>query len=745
MNGFKGFHRFPISGMAAVLFSCLLVLSCSDDIIESSKDRVGKHSDNICFGISQTDEAWTKSSAGTGSASVKDTEYYVLRAENSSDTLCLRATVTDGISVSAFGNDAPETRSAPVVSLETYGSFRVQAHCTDAGVPVGVFYMDDVADNLNAGVWSTRNVYYWPGADRTLRFFAWAPVDAAFTSVPESPENTVLGYEVPQDVADQKDVVVAVTSDMPGNSNTEVPLGFRHICSAIRFEFGSEMQPGTIKSVALKNVKYAGSYDMASDTWTLNDGVASFTQDLGLATIGNEADGSNLTTPEGTFMMVPQTLPDGAEVEVVFVDGVTGQEREPMTVSIAGSRWPQGMTVTYKLSITPEYEFRLETNPVLDAHYEILKTNLIVSVPDNVSWTITAPTLNGKAVTIQSQSDMNNFAQNGFWTDRRLNSSGGDAGTARGSNIYEGKGAGIFPIAVFVPENVGDTQRTFDLEVEVNNNAITPLSVRQWSPNWYKIYDGTSIGCERLQSEDAQWGFSWDSDFSITYNLVGCDDDACVELRNYIAWIKTIRDLQDSWLFGWLFNLIFDEAPDLSFIDMTETDLGGFIFHDYRADVVTINLGQLVTDGIAESESDGQQNTRDIYNFNGIQLVNRMISMIEAIPGCPPPTIEGNGIFPDDNAAIKCMELNSWNIVSIESEEMLTLTDSDNPNWYLPSMNEIIGLTDPEADPVTGDYWTSTAVRLSSTHSYVYSAGAQMTSEEERVSFHHVRAVRKKP
>lgn len=739
MKGFKGFHRFPISGMAAVLFSCLLVLSCSDDIIESSKDRVGKHSDNICFGISPADEDWTKASAGTGAASVKDTEYYVLRAENSSDTLCLRATVTDGISVSAFGNDAPETRSAQVVSLETYGSFRVQAHCTDAGVPVGVFYMDDVADNLNAGVWSTRNVYYWPGEDRTLRFFAWAPVDAAFTSVPESPENTVLGYEVPQAVADQKDVVVAVTSDIPGNSNTEVPLGFRHICSAIRFEFGREMQPGTIKSVELKNVKYAGSYDMASDTWALNDGVASFKQDLGLPTTGNEPDDSPLTKPEGTFMMVPQTLPDGAEVEVVFVDGVTGQEREPMTVSIAGSRWPQGMTVTYKLSITPEYEFRLETNPVLDAHYEILKTNLIVSVPDNVSWTITAPTLNGKAVTIQSQNDMNNFAQNGFWTDRMINQDGNDTGSARGTSSYQGRGSGLFPIAVFIPENVGDGSRIIDLSASVNGNAATSIGITQLSPSWY----GNGLGCERLQSEDSPWGFYWSSDFSITYDLRNCDESSRVTIREYVEWTKAIHTLVNmpflGVLFGWIFGT---DIPDLSFVDMEKS--GTFLGLGGRADEVTINLGELRTEAnVALSYDNGQQNTREIYNFEGIQLVNRLIAMLEAIPGCEVSTT-GTGLNPTDNAAITCMELNSWNVVDAGDEQILKLTDvNDIPEWYLPSRNEIDGIEDLEYPLSKEGYWTSTAINDSET-AFLYTPDG-IISTARRDENHHVRAVRKKP
>lgn len=705
MNGFKGFHRFPISGMAAVLFSCLLVLSCSDDIIESSKDRVGKHSDNICFGISQTDEAWTKSSAGTGSASVKDTEYYVLRAENSSDTLCLRATVADGISVSAFGNDAPETRSAPVVSLETYGSFRVQAHCTDAGVPVGVFYMDDVADNLNAGVWSTRNVYYWPGADRTLRFFAWAPVDAAFTSVPESPENTVLGYEVPQDVADQKDVVVAVTSDMPGNSNTEVPLGFRHICSAIRFEFGSEMQPGTIKSVALKNVKYAGSYDMASDTWTLNDGVASFTQDLGLATTGNEADGSNLTTPEGTFMMVPQTLPDGAEVEVVFVDGVTGQEREPMTVSIAGSRWPQGMTVTYKLSITPEYDLEFTSEPeIQDAHYVIYPINIKAgNIPGG--WTLTST---DPSVTLRTGHTV--LTRRGFWIERDRGGAS-ISSTAVGDNIT---------VLAFLEENVGETTREVNLELRPTNmpNAIPRIfTISQLCPSW-----NGDLGCERIEDGDYPWGFMWPDGMKITYNMRNAGLGDLIKnalLLAYLSWFTDYNDFItiDTWA-----------------LSVTS---------------VTINFDAVPQVLVATSEDNGKRNTDELYNFNGISDVATLMSVLENWGGTTTDVLPLN---PEEFAARACVMKNKFGVTIEENMgqtiEVPVLAEEDLV-WYLPSKNEALMMQDTGEYALDGIYWTSTnhvteGEGEHNENAYIYTAGGS-TSIEKRDVYHHVRAVRKKP
>lgn len=703
MDGFKGFHRFPISGMAAVLFSCLLVLSCSDDIIESSKDRVGKHSDNICFGISPADEDWTKGSAGTGAASVKDTEYYVLRAENSSDTLCLRATVTDGISVSAFGNDAPETRSAQVVSLETYGSFRVQAHCTDAGVPVGVFYMDDVADNLNAGVWSTRNVYYWPGADRTLRFFAWAPVDAAFTSVPESPENTVLGYEVPQYVSHQKDVVVAVTSDMPGNSNTEVPLVFRHICSAIRFKFGSEMQPGTIKSVALKNVKNAGSYDMASNTWTLNDGVASFTQVLELDTDGNEAVDSNLTARDSTFMMVPQTLPDGAEVEVVFEDDVTGQTRE-MTVSIAGSCWPQGMTVTYKLSITPEYDLEFTSEPeIQDAHYVIYPINIKAgNIPGG--WTLTST---DPSVTLRTEHTV--LTRRGFWIERDRGGAS-ISSTAVGDNIT---------VLAFLEENVGETTREVNLELRPTNmpNAIPRIfTISQLCPSW-----NGDLGCERIEDADYPWGFMWPDGMKITYNMrnAGLGDLIKNALLNaYLSWF---------------------------------TDYNNFVTKEtilWSISSVTINFDAVPQVLVATSEDDGKRNTDELYNFNGISDVATLMSILEDWGGTTTDVLPLN---PEEFAARACVMKNKFG-VTIESNggetiEVPVLAEEDLV-WYLPSKNEAPRMQDTGEYALDGIYWTSTNYvaedEQHNENAYIYTAGGS-TSVEKRNVYHHVRAVRKKP
>ena len=388
MNAYKYRNLF---GGATALLSCLLLFSCDSEALFDRSDVgfVGKHSDSICFGVSPDGNAQTRSQVTDG-RNEYTAEQFVLRSQDSADTLCVRAIVSEGIHSS--GGRQAVTRATPVDENNFYDKFHVLAYWKKNGLLVEeLFYMnEDVSDKGN-NLWSATNTYYWPGDGHSLQFYAWAPVDA-FTATPKIPTETTLKYTVPLDVALQNDLLVTTTEELNGNSNTVVPLTFRHICTAVRFETGSQMQAGEIKSVSLKGVKYVGTYDMASNNnpWKLQDDTQDFSQTLKKIMTGSEADGAAITSTEGTFMMLPQTLPEGATVEVVFVDGTTGTERT-LSASIAGMEWPQGTTVTYRISITPEYELEFISEPeIQDAHYIIYPIH--IKAGDNIpggSWTLT--------------------------------------------------------------------------------------------------------------------------------------------------------------------------------------------------------------------------------------------------------------------------------------------------------------------------------------------------------------------
>lgn len=729
----KAYKNRYLTGSLTALLSCLLLFSCSEDeLFDRGCSPAGEYSDHISFGVSPDGNAQTRSLA-SDSGNEYSAEQFVLRSQDSADTLCVRAIVSEGIHSS--GGRQAVTRATPVSEGYFYDAFHVLAYWKKDGQLVQEqFYMDENVSDNGSNLWSSTDTYYWPGDGHSLQFYAWAPVDA-FIATPQAPTETTLEYTVPSDVSGQNDLVVTTTEELNGNSNIVVPLTFRHICTAVRFETGSQMQAGTISSVTLKGIKKTGTYDMAKYTWALTEATDDFTQKLNHATTGTETAGSEVTSAAQTFMMLPQTLSDGATVEVVFVDGTTGTERT-LSASIAGMEWPQGTTVTYRISITPEYEFNLSDERTLDAHYEIYQTTLSVSgVPEGTQWTISSP--DDVAVTIQAQSDMNSWAKQGYWTEKRqeTDASGNltDIGSARGEASYSGTGSGDFPIAIFVPENIGDEKRSIALSVTVNGSVVQTINIEQYAPSWY----GSNIGCERLEGDMQPWGFYWSSDFKLVFDLTNCDENDRQSLATYVNFYQ-------SFIIRLIAFLIGIDIPDLSYVKMDTH--GGFLGFGEVADKITINLGSLDAGNIAESQDDGQRNTRDIYNFEGIQLTNNIINRIQQSVGGYTDDmmdIEGSGSLPTNNAAIACMKLNSWNVVTAQEEEVLTLTNGTLPEWYLPASGEITDISDAE-HPLSGNYWTSTSVENSHEYSYKYDATGSI-SQERRDTELHVRAVRKKP
>ncbi len=727
-------------GMATMLL-CTLLFSCNnEDFLESGNPE--KACDNICFGISSDKNVQTRGYAGSDDEGYT-ADRFVLRSDDSADTLCVRAIVSDGINVSGFEGEQALTRATPVGKDNFYDKFHVLAYWSKNGAPIDQFYMNTNASNTSASVgtgaiWSTEQIYYWPGADHSFQFYAWAPTDAGGLTTPSAPTSKELAYTVPAEATSQKDIVVATTNEIQGDNNAAVPLTFKHICTAVRFAVGSQMQPGSIKSVALKGVKNAGTYDMAAGNWSLGDATVNFSQTLNKETTGTETNGDAITSPEGTFMMLPQTLPAGATVEVVFVNA--NSEERTLTASIGSTEWTMGTTVTYRLSITPEYNFELtDENPVLDAHYEIFKTTLkVTDMPAGTQWTVTA----NSDATIILQSGLNDYAKQGFWTDRFMNNQT-DAGSARGEVSFTGTGSGEFPIAIFVPENIGETNRSIDLSVKVadSDEIVETLVLTQLAPSW-----NGALGCERIESDPCQWGFYWSSDFKIIYDLTSCDNASRESIYDYIAWTKTLKNLTNLPFIGWIFEWIFgDNIPDLSFVSVDRTNIGGNSLlnpPNYIADKITIDLGSITTSGIALSTNDGQSNTAEIYNFEGISLVNDIISRVESIPGYQVSTV-GTGVFPSHNASIACMKLNSWNVVTVQDNKILQLK-TEKPSWYLPAQMEAPTMSDSEY-PLSGTYWTSTAEN-NNQNAYIWNAGEESANTvAQRDAYHKVRAVRQKP
>ena len=687
------------TGGMALMLLCSLLTSCSNEELLGEKSQL-EGCNTISFGLTHDAEPNTKGCSEASSAAFTANRF-VLRSDQSADTLCVRTLVSDGINVSGFEGEQTITRGTPVGNDNFYNNFHVLAYWNKNGEPVDQFYMDTNARNATASVgtgaiWSTDQIYYWPGAGHSFQFYAWAPTDASGLDTPSSPQSKSLTYAVPDAAADQKDIVVAATEEIQGDNNAAVPLQFEHICTAVRFVVGNEMQPGTIQSVALKHVANSGTYSMSNKSWTLNAAVTDFTQQLNLSTTGSEANGTEITTAEGTFMMLPQTFASDspAEVEVVFIN--ENQETRTLTASIASSQWPIGKTVTYRLSISPEYELEFLSEPEYqDAHYVIYPITIKADKLPEGGWTLTSndPT-NVTFVENFAHPGLQSLVDQGYWLKDYC-----------GTSTLTSTSVGEVKIYVFLKENIDEKDRDITLSLKPaaqGNYKAQEFSFKQYCPAW-----NNEIGVERIQDKDYPWGFNWDSSMKITYSMPNTWNAAII----HILW----------GIFG-----------DHSYVESS----GAVIRRNWK---VTVDFSKVPKLTQATSADDGQTNTWEIYTFDGINEASSIMAQLESWGGVPDKELPSN---PQEFAAWACAMKNQFGVNSKTQQGEVVyvpVLDQADLKWYLPAQNEASSMN----DNLSGDYWTSTAITEPGTTAYKYTAGG-LTSAHDRNKSIHVRAVRKK-
>ena len=726
MKGIHNIHKMTAS-IAAVLLSASLFSCSSDDFFGKAEGT----SEGISFGV--TDAAETRA------ANVNDAQtvaHYVLRSDASADTLCVRAIVTDGI-----GNDdnKPMTRAAMQTTM--YDKFNVVAAYKEDGNIGSQFFMNEIATN-NGTNWVPQRIYYWPGSNRQLRFLAWAPTDATFQAVPNSPTATTLQYTTPAEAKDQRDIVAAATDfiDSPAKEGNCIPVGlqFKHLCTAVKIKTGAQMTAGTIKSVSITNVKNSGSYDMVSSTWSL-------TVTPNKATTGTTPNGTDLNAGESTLMLLPQTLGADSELKVEFHDNISGRDRI-LSASLNGAEWPMGKTVTYRLSITPEYELNIEnTSEMLDAHYivEPIKVK-IGNLEPNAKWTLTAKIdgeiYNGIDVSVlldNPEDGALNVAKQGFWIDKYVEIKRNDEGeiiskkltnqTARGTATVTGTGSLETNAYVFIPENIGNTDRNITITLKVDGSSDADAykkTITQKCPSW----NGSNVGYERFEKDNKgiyPFGFLWDR--KVEYSYQGF-------LALLFKWVANSYKTAD------VDYLTTKYTFQLWFKSITTATI------DYTAINNSLNVGM--------SADDGLENTRKLYTFKNIGSISELENDFDNMKilgyKWQDKKTEGGHYETVKNFAAKMAVMrNKFNVEKREQKDTdgntvifyVPYIEENDIVWYLPASNEQKGITDTEY-PLSGTYWSSTAAD-DNTHAYIYSSGSEPVIGE-RMATHKIRAARRK-
>ena len=736
MKGKMNIHKLTAS-IAAVLLSASLFSCSSDDFFGKPESE---STNGISFGVSTENSAATRANKTDDGLTVAR---YTLRSDNSADTLCVRAVVTDGI-----GNNANKPATRAAMQTSTYNDFKVVAAVKENGNVGSQYYMNDVATKTGTN-WVPSKVYYWPGSNRQLRFLAWAPTDAVFQSVPNSPNTTTLQYTTPAEAKNQRDLVAAATDfiDSPANNGTCTPvsLNFKHLCTAVIIKTGETMTAGTIKSVSLKGVKNSGTYDMVNSAWTLTDSKADFTISPNQATTSTTPNGTDLNAGESTFMLLPQTLGADSKLEVEFHDNISGKDRI-LTASLNGAEWPMGKTVTYRLSITPEYELNIEnTSEMLDAHYivEPIKVK-IGNLEPNAKWTLTAK-IDGEiynsidvSVLLDNPEDgALNVAKQGFWIDKYVEIKRNDEGeiiskkltnqTARGTATVTGTGNLETNAYVFIPENIGNTDRNITITLKVDGSSDADAykkTITQKCPSW----NGNNVGYERFEKDNEgiyPFGFLWDR--KVEYSYQGF-------LALLFKWVANSYKTAD------VDYLTTKYTFQLWFKSITTATI------DYTAINNSLNVGMNTEDGL--------ENTKKLYTFKNIGSISELENDFDNLKilgyKWQDKKTEGGHYETVKNFAAKMAVMrNKFNIEKREQKDpegnkvIFYVPDIEENDivWYLPASNEQKGITDTEY-PLSGTYWSSTAAD-DNTHAYVYSSSGESVIGE-RMATHKIRAARRK-
>lgn len=353
------------------LAALALMVSCSE-----SEDLVSPTlSGNKITFSSETVNAWQ---SGEGSATAKAAATRAVNRTNDGGPLVAQSSIGRQLYIHPVGQvgvyfhnakDQLVTRTGQLIAdaandhVLTRGSksesvsdpFLVSAYYntpTGSSDPSGTFFDFADAKSIPNGKYRiSDDTKTWPTSG-TLDFYAFMynggdNGKAMITTTTGTP--STLHYKASSsDITHQPDLRVAQAKGQSRNAtdaSSPVALTFNHVLTAITFAASNDMVPGTVKSVTIKGVYGEGDYNCSSLTWSGQKTATNYSITTNVPVDG--INGVALTTDANTLMMVPQTCPDGATLEIVFNNG---SEDQTITASLAGQQWTAGSSIIYQLS-----------------------------------------------------------------------------------------------------------------------------------------------------------------------------------------------------------------------------------------------------------------------------------------------------------------------------------------------------------------------------------------------------------
>lgn len=340
---------------------------------------------------------------GSGAASTRaggEKQLYeplVLTDDAASQTLYLhtydseRIGFEPGDDVQSAATDGAQTRGNQIETAEDlikfHKDFMVNACFRDLGNEYIEWCKTQVSSANN--YWRTEKTRYWPG-ERELSFMAVSPT-AEFNSLNKkvfSDLRAEFSYTAKKqgnnrDAEAQTDLLLAAGACKKSSSvNGRAPLKFHHALSAIKFAV-RDVLDGEVVNVQIAGVRSSGNcvYTASADgegrfEWSDQSGNETYSQDFNYKVEGRPAEGIkpgddsqdillNDAMPEKTFMLIPQRIPDNAEIIVTLKRTNPGKDEDgnqlPETITVRGKikandvqEWLPGHEYVYTISTSKD-------------------------------------------------------------------------------------------------------------------------------------------------------------------------------------------------------------------------------------------------------------------------------------------------------------------------------------------------------------------------------------------------------
>lgn len=344
---------------------------------------------------------------------------------------------------------------------DIHKNFTVFAHKNTGGNTYFNWSETHVADMAN-NIWYTGRTEYWP-ASENLTFHAVSPAVELDNLTGLSAHDGVIsfGYTARKGTANndaelQNDLLLSSYSCNKQTHTGQAPLNFHHALSAVKFAV-RDVLDGEVVNIKISGVRSKGicTYEMNREdaysvVWTGQEGSETYSQDFNYTLTGqgivDPSDDSkdkvlNEKMPEKTFMLIPQQIPDEAEIIVTLKrNNVTEGVRSEITVKgkIKANdveEWLPGHEYIYTISTSKDnwvYIFDAKGNEA--EGYE----NIYVYSPNNDNFAKLQNNAEYSVMSYRYRANQQNHVEELRWT---ANFNGSESYEVNGSNdvLYEGK------------------------------------------------------------------------------------------------------------------------------------------------------------------------------------------------------------------------------------------------------------------------------------------------------------------